>query len=187
MLCDKSLVIITGANRGYGLQLAKDISLCLGDCSCLILVARSDESLQKAVCDVKENIKSDITVTGVLCDLSVTDQVEGLMDKCINSLKDHELSNFASFYLFHNAGSVGDVSKPLANTDNTAELINYFNLNLVGVQVLTSKFLQKLDGKHHCCCIVNISSLCAIKPFPWHGTLLHRESCQRYVLSGVGC
>lgn len=170
MLSGKSLVLITGASKGYGLQLAKDIAVYLGEGSNLVMIARNKQSLFNSITDIKNNIKTDnICIRGIVFDLSNISNVEMLLDECTDGL---DVSSFDSYYLFHNAGSVGEVSKPLAEISDPELLMNYFNLNLISVQVLTSKFmcmLGKINESKKYCCVINISSLCAVQAFPGMG------------------
>ena len=168
--CEKALVIITGASRGYGLQLAKSISLCLVKNSMLVLVARNESALQRAIQEIKSTVTSGgVAIKGVLLDLSVITDMENVIEKSLHGIAD--ISTYKMFMLIHNAGSIGDVSRPLADINDAAALSKYFNLNVLGVQIITSNFIsmiKEISFKGNCF-IINISSLCALQAFPGMG------------------
>ncbi|NXG80597.1 SPRE reductase, partial [Baryphthengus martii] len=68
--------------------------------------------------------------------------------------------------VINNAGSLGDISKSFLDLTNPEEINSYFAFNITSALCLTSTALQafgKRPDSHRT--VVNISSLCALKPF----------------------
>ncbi|XP_010608118.1 sepiapterin reductase, partial [Fukomys damarensis] len=68
--------------------------------------------------------------------------------------------------LINNAGTLGDVSKGFLNLSDPTEVNSYWALNLTSTLCLTSGVLKAFpDSPGLSRTVVNISSLCALKPF----------------------
>lgn len=142
----KNLVLITGASKGLGLELAK---LALDCADCLITVSRSpitslEELAKSANCNfISEN-----------ADLSKPADIDRLADELKDYLKAH---SFERILLINNAGTLGPVasSKKLAET-TSADLTAGYTLNVVAGMRLSSVLLA--HGGQSDIKILNISS-----------------------------
>ncbi|NWW79332.1 SPRE reductase, partial [Climacteris rufus] len=63
-------------------------------------------------------------------------------------------------------GSLGDVSKSFLDLTDPSEIDTYLSFNITSALCLTSRALQAFGARPGCSrTVVNISSLCALKPF----------------------
>lgn len=95
----KALCIITGASKGFGRCLAKEISALLRPGSVFILVARSGDKLH----ELEEELHSGgdgLVIRCVVADLGQKDGVEHV----IREARDTSSSDISSLFLFNNAG-----------------------------------------------------------------------------------
>ncbi|NWZ74253.1 SPRE reductase, partial [Acrocephalus arundinaceus] len=64
-------------------------------------------------------------------------------------------------------GSLGDISKSFMDLTDLQEINSYFSLNISSALCLTSMALRAFGARRGCSrTVVNISSLCALEPFP---------------------
>ncbi|KAA0714483.1 Sepiapterin reductase [Triplophysa tibetana] len=161
----RALCIITGASKGYGRTLALQLSCLMKPRSVLMLVARSADQLNK----VKEDVRAlndghkKLDVRCVQADLEKTEGVE----KTVQAIKDTSSSDMDHFLLINNAASLGDVSRSALTFTDPAEVNRYLSLNVSCVLSLTARVLQAFPHRAGLQrTVVNISSLCALKPFP---------------------
>lgn len=95
----KAFCIITGASKGFGRCLAKEISALLKPGSVLLLVARSGDKLQ----ELKEELSSHrggLVVRCVVADLGQKDGVE----RVLMEAREISKSDINNLLLFNNAG-----------------------------------------------------------------------------------
>ncbi|XP_061836609.1 sepiapterin reductase a isoform X2 [Nerophis lumbriciformis] len=135
----RALCIITGASRGFGRTIAKEVSRVVKPGSVFVLVARSGDDLRALQ---KEMAESDLVVRVVVADLSSMEAVENVT----RTAKEAFQEDIQHVILFNNAGCLGDVSRYSSSFTSMAEAF------------------PKQPGLRRC--VVNISSLCALKPFP---------------------
>nr|XP_057920252.1 sepiapterin reductase a [Doryrhamphus excisus] len=156
----RALCIITGASRGFGRTIANEVSQLVKPRSVLILVARSGDDLRALQ---KQMSGSDLKVRCVVTDLSSMEGVESV----VRTAKEAFSEDIQHVILFNNAGSLGDVSRFSSSFTSMAEVDSYLSFNVSSALCLTAGILQafpKQAGLRRC--VVNISSLCALKPFP---------------------
>uniref|UniRef100_A0A8C0YEY8 Sepiapterin reductase n=2 Tax=Cyprinus carpio TaxID=7962 RepID=A0A8C0YEY8_CYPCA len=161
----RALCIITGASKGFGRTLAFQLSCLLKPRSVLMLVARTSEQLNQ----LKEDIitlygrQNELDVRCVQADLEKKEGVE----KTVQAAKETSVSEMDHILLINNAASLGDVSRFALTFTDPAEVNRYLSLNVSGALSLTAGVLQAFPrrlGLRRS--VVNISSLCALKPFP---------------------
>ncbi|KAG9338299.1 hypothetical protein JZ751_025970 [Albula glossodonta] len=159
------LCIITGASKGFGRCLARQVAELLKPRSVLLLVARSGDKLRELQADLaaSDADKEGIVVRCVIADLGQKEAVE----EVVRAAKESCPNDIERLILINNAASLGDVSRfALGFTDST-EIDSYLSLNVSSALCLTagimSAFPQRLGLRR---CVVNISSLCAVQPFP---------------------
>lgn len=173
-----SLIVITGASRGIGRSIAlsiADVSLQKSDGDVhMILISRSAEKLDETAKLIVEKCyrnKDDSEITKITTsshdvDLSNLDTLSNELEKIFNPLVQ---SKYKQCWLFNNAGSV----EPIGETSSLAngsmdELRNAVDLNITSSMWLSSMFTKTFASPSDATSIriVNISSLCAIEPFP---------------------
>ncbi|XP_061732778.1 sepiapterin reductase a [Nerophis ophidion] len=156
----RAMCIITGASRGFGRAIAREVSRLVKPGSVFVLVARSGDDLRALQ---KEMAESDLVVRVVVADLSSMEAVENVT----RTAKEAFHEDIRRLILFNNAGSLGDVSRYSSSFTSMAEVDAYLSFNVSSALCLTANVLQafpKQPGLQRC--VVNISSLCALKPFP---------------------
>lgn len=104
----KALCIITGASKGFGRCLAKEMSALLNPGSVLILVARSGDKLQELEGDLSSERES-LVIRCVVADLGQKDGVENV----VREAREAPCSDISSLFLFNNAGEKSVDRKPI--------------------------------------------------------------------------
>ncbi|NXY90559.1 SPRE reductase, partial [Alcedo cyanopectus] len=158
-----TLCVVTGASRGFGRSLARLLAPRLGRGSALLLLARSAAPLAELAAELRDGSATGLRVEDVAADLGCE---QGLR-RAVAALRE-VLSGgpFGRLLLVNNAGSLGDISKSFLDFSDPEEINSYFALNVTSALCLTSAALRAF-GKQPGCgrTVVNISSLCALKPF----------------------
>jgi sepiapterin reductase len=162
----KTYCLITGASKGIGREFAVEFSRKFAANSVLVLLARSELGLVETR-NLVTNANADVEVKIYPTDLSKPDP-ELFFSMIQTSLRESECNpgDFDLSLIIHNAGSVGDVSDGISDMCSTEKWQEYFSLNLFSVACLNSQFLKVFpEGSVKQRTIVNVTSLCAIKPF----------------------
>mmetsp|Transcript_24730 Transcript_24730/g.38858 ORF Transcript_24730/g.38858 Transcript_24730/m.38858 type:complete len:303 (-) Transcript_24730:2321-3229(-) len=184
---NKGLVVISGASRGIG----RAIALALADAACvnhdksssssiissqhlhLVLMARSASSLQETTDMLQQRCeKGGSTIVTTTChemDLADIDSLPQNVNKILEPLADE---NYNSCLLINNAGSLGPLGNATAicgdEESSAASLRRWkdtIDFNITSSLWISSKF-AKATSHVPLVRVVNISSLCAIDPFP---------------------
>ncbi|KAH7723478.1 oxidoreductase [Aphelenchoides avenae] len=159
-------VVITGASRGIGRELALRLAEVVANNSMFFLLARDVERLE----DVKREI---ITRNPTIC----TEVVHAdLGQKVVNALYVSELCRmireaeelyaqnpFEARLVVHNAGTVGDITKTSSELIQEDDWHTYLQTNLISTIVLNNSVFNLVKAP---LTIVNVTSLAAIKAFP---------------------
>lgn len=95
----KALCIITGASKGFGRCLAKEISTLLKPGSVLIMVARSADKLRELE-RLLSSKRAGLVIRCVVADLGQKDGVESV----IREARETPSSGINSLFLINNAG-----------------------------------------------------------------------------------
>ncbi|XP_026876383.2 sepiapterin reductase a [Electrophorus electricus] len=159
-----ALCIITGASKGLGRSLAREIAGLLKPGSVLLLVARSGDKLQQLQADLvsSEAGTAGLQIRCVVADLSHKEGVESV----VRQAKETSCSGIDRLLLFNNAASLGDVSRYARSFTNMDDVDSYLSFNVSSALCLTAGILGAFPHRIGIRrCIVNISSLCAVKPF----------------------
>lgn len=162
-----SLVIVTGASRGFGRYISLSLAAALaarGNVT-LALWARDLPGLEETARLVSAKAPGIRILVNVV-DLSLPDELPGHWRVLQESIKQ---ATFSKAYLIQNAGSLGRL-QALAEVSDYAWLGREVALNVTAPYVLASLFLRWVhgpDGPSHVgdSAIVNVSSLAAVKPF----------------------
>lgn len=152
--------ILTGASQGIGRAIAVEVSKRLGAKSLMLLLARNKDELAKtaALC---ESQKVEVIYKSI--DLSKATITE-MNDVIKMSLKNRKVGDFDTSIIFHNVGSLGNLAVDTGRMENVPELREYYDLNVFNVISLNTQFLKIFEDVEERLVIVNITSLCAIKP-----------------------
>jgi sepiapterin reductase len=189
----KSLVIITGASRGIGRAIALAISEAVAvvdkaACSSthqpltttsttttMILISRSADALQETARLVEKRGGGMITTQCHDMDLSnldtIVDDFSSVLEKSSYGADDAGSLQYESCWLINNAGSLGPVGLASSFSSSSCgesikELRRAVDLNLTSSIWLSSQFTKRFLTTSKSIRIVNISSLCALEPFP---------------------
>lgn len=158
----RSVCILTGASRGFGRALAPLLARLLSPGSVLLLSARSESALLP----LEEELGTQhpgLRVVRAAADLCTEAGLQQLLC-AVRELPRPE--GLQRLLLINNAGTIGDVSKGFLNVTDPAEVNNYWTLNLTSMLCLTSGTLNAFpDSPGLSKTVVNISSLCALKPY----------------------
>nr|XP_040054488.1 sepiapterin reductase a [Gasterosteus aculeatus aculeatus] len=160
----RALCIITGASRGFGRTVAREMSRLLKPGSALVLTARSVDELRALQAELAESEagRAGLLVECVVADLSEADGLESIVKAskvAFSEDMDHVL-------LVNNAASLGDVSRYAKSFTDMAEVDSYLSVNVSSSLCLTASVLQAFPQRPgQLRTVVNISSLCALQPF----------------------
>ena len=130
-----NIYLITGASKGIGFELAKQLS----EAGHFVLgIARTASELDG--------------VTFIGADLSETERLESLMTEAIDAAP----QNVTSFTLINNAGMVDPIG--LMGSVNSETIANAIAVNLTAPMIISNAFISKLIDFEGSKRIVNISS-----------------------------
>ncbi|XP_027761417.1 sepiapterin reductase-like [Empidonax traillii] len=161
--------VVTGASRGFGRSLARLLAPRLGPGSLLVLLARSAEPLAELAAELRGTGgtggtgDTGLRVLSLAADLGCEDGLR----KATAALREVlPAEPFGRLILVNNAGSLGDISKSFLDLTDPDEINAYLAFNVTSALCLTSTALQAFGKRPGCRrSVVNISSLCALKPF----------------------
>lgn len=138
-------VIITGAGRGIGAELAKDFARAGAD---LMLVSRTQSDLDKVAAEIKEFAPNQ-TVIGHACDVSDVDAVKAMVDEADKQLGGIDV-------LVNNAG----INKKMPFRDVDLDTWkNIININLNGQFIVAQTVAKKMADNGKGGSIVSMASV----------------------------
>ncbi|KAM9841161.1 sepiapterin reductase a [Aulostomus maculatus] len=160
----RALCIITGASRGFGRTIAREMSRLVKPRSVLVLAARSGDELRALQVELAESEvgRAGLEVECVVADLARMEGVESVLRASKEAFSEHT----EHVILVNNAGSLGDISRYSREFTNMAEVDSYLSFNVSSSLCLTASVLQafpRRPGLRRS--VVNITSLCALQPF----------------------
>ncbi|KAF9937253.1 hypothetical protein BGZ65_001630 [Modicella reniformis] len=170
------LVIITGANRGFGSSVAHSYVAHSGaNAISFVLVGRAQQGLEDVLTELRNaGSGNNVAIHGVAIgdvDLADIDTLENSLTRIRDAAKQLRLQSntITKSVLINNAGSLGDLSKT-AKEVTWQETRKYLDFNVVSFVGLCSSFLQdtlaefpKDQHPDHRTVLVNISSLLAVQ------------------------
>ncbi|EFN75919.1 sepiapterin reductase [Harpegnathos saltator] len=124
-LSGKVFLLVTGASRGIGRQIAITFGSLLQEGSHILLLARNLNALQ----EVARSIPSKVTVDAVSIDLSKSTKVT-LEETISCSLNKATPDSFDRVVLIHNVGTFGDASKVANELTDLNIWREYYDLNV---------------------------------------------------------
>ncbi|XP_076643468.1 sepiapterin reductase [Halictus rubicundus] len=161
-LSGKVFLLITGASRGIGKQIAISFGSALEKGSHVLLLATNLNALKETA----NNISSNVTVDTFSVDLSKATNDE-LHDIIMQSLsqKNKLPSDFDRMVVVHNVGTMGDLSKLTTDMTNITVWRSYYDLNVFIPAILNGvvmKIFTELTNANKT--VINITSLLGIQP-----------------------
>jgi benzil reductase ((S)-benzoin forming) len=143
--------IITGASKGIGFSLAKQLIIEGNE---LICIARTTNEKLTQLAKAK-----NVPLTFIQCDLANLPDVANLMDKIIGSIKNSP----SSVTLINNAGII----EPIGRVENNGaeKIAKNIAVNLTAPMILTSEFINTFRESNIDKKVINISSGAGRKPY----------------------
>ncbi|KAM9338780.1 sepiapterin reductase a [Symphorus nematophorus] len=160
----RALCIITGASRGFGRAVAREMARRVKPGTVLVLAARSADDLRAVQTELAESEagRAGLVVRCVVADLG---QAEG-PESVVKAVKEVSSEDMEHIILINNAASLGDVSRYAKGFTNMAEVDSYLSFNVSSSLCLTAGVLQAFPQRPGLRrTVVNVSSLCALQPF----------------------
>ncbi|XP_050453855.1 sepiapterin reductase-like [Cataglyphis hispanica] len=158
-LSGKVFLVITGASRGIGRQIAITFGSLLQEGSHILLLARNLNGLK----EVAKNIPSKVTVHTVSINLgeaTKTDFEETIL-RCLSGIT---RDAFDRVVVVHNVGTIGDVTKFVNEMMDIDEWKQYYTLNFFLPAILNAVIMNLFDDSTNTKkVVINITSLYAIQ------------------------
>ncbi|XP_011171986.1 sepiapterin reductase isoform X1 [Solenopsis invicta] len=158
VLSGKVFLLVTGASRGIGRQIAITFGSLLEEGSRILLLARNKNALQ----EVAKSILSKAKVCTISTDLSKTTLTE-FKEFLSESLNGTTPDAFDRMVLVHNVGSLGDMSQTVNEILDVNIWRNLFDLNFSIPAVLNAVVMNTFANKSIKKTVINITSLYAIQ------------------------
>ncbi|RLU16615.1 hypothetical protein DMN91_010683 [Ooceraea biroi] len=156
-LSGKVFLVVTGASRGIGRQIALTFGSLLEKGSHMLLLARD----LNALCEVKKSIPPIVNVDAVRMDLSKATKTD-LEEAILKTLKGTTLEAFDRVVLVHNVGT--NEQKLLNELTDVSDWRTYYDLNFFLPAVLNAVVMNLFDSKTNTKkVIINITSFTAIQ------------------------
>lgn len=135
----------------------------------MVLIARSAESLQETARLVEQRGSAVVTTTCHEMDLSDLDTLPNKLQQILEPLSGEQ---YDTCLLINNAGSLGPLGLASSSSGESdmKELRKAVDFNVTSSIWVSSQFTKTFLTSASCVRIVNISSLCAIEPFPTMST-----------------
>lgn len=154
-----TVIVITGASRGFGRALAIVASESYnGNCS-LVLVARSMEGLEETASLILKKEQCSCHAM----DLGDLDQLDTNIEALLK-----ELQAYSKIIFVQNAGTIGHLGRCRDSPDLKEMQVNV-NLNITSTLWLSSRITKYARSSSKDLVLVNISSLVATAEFPTFG------------------
>lgn len=156
----RALCIVTGASRGFGRVVARDVARLLMPGSALVIVARSGDELRTLQAELAESA-AGVAVKCVVADLGDV----GGPGCVVEASKAAFSEDMDHIILVNNAASLGDVSRPSRSFTSMAEVDSYLSLNVSSCLCLSAQLLQAFPPRPGARrTVVNVTSLYALQP-----------------------
>ncbi len=143
----------------YNLYCLTNVKVAVLQCSgaqCdIVLVARSQDGLEDTKARIMD-MAQGVTPHVIQADLG---QLASLQDVFSRAAKIADGSKHQQYVLVNNAGTLGDVSKPMIQLSDPEMLQDYLGLNFTSVFILTAHFLSAFKSDHRT--VINITTLAA--------------------------
>ncbi|KAJ3063298.1 hypothetical protein HDU98_000881, partial [Podochytrium sp. JEL0797] len=169
-------VLITGANRGFGLAVAHSIATHIDGIE-LVLIGRALVPLVAAANELHEVPLTRGHIDTTCIETSFTPSATYAERDVLPRLP-RPLSSYAKVILINNAGTLGAMGR----VRNLNDLSHAMDVNVYAPAALTNAVLDACFGsatKHRCeVVVVNVSSLCAVQPYDGLGSYCISKSAR---------
>ncbi|OAD57799.1 Sepiapterin reductase [Eufriesea mexicana] len=158
-LSGKVFLLITGASRGIGKQIAISFGSILEKGSHVLLLATNLDALKETA----KGIPASIFVHIVSVDLAkaTKDKLYDIITQCLNN---EPLNQFDQIIVIHNVGSIGNINQCTNDMTDISIWHDYFNLNVFIPAILNGVIMQIFNESTNTKkIIVNITSLLGIE------------------------
>ncbi|KAF2073946.1 hypothetical protein CYY_004733 [Polysphondylium violaceum] len=165
-MTEKVLALVTGASRGFGLSICEEFSKTNKNIDFVLFAfSFNDEKIQKITSDLK-SFNPNVNILHVVnIDMSVISQVEKEFQSLLDKIN---MDNYTDVVFVNNHGSLSTLDL-VENLSEFKQIESDITLNTTSIVVTSSLFLRKIKSltnfKDIRFSLVNVSSLCAIKPF----------------------
>jgi sepiapterin reductase len=195
----RSVVLITGASRGFGKSIALEAARTWGPALDMHLIARNKRGLEatKQAVEALVSVSEGPRIWTWPIDLGDLDALSPQLAQVFAAVRQPEGSPvsppYTKAYLFNNAGLVGPIAYAKDLHKDLAALRQSIDLNVTSFVYLTSLFLQYFGAPTSqnlqfgsSAVIVNISSLAAIQPFHTWGVYCGGKAARDMFTQVVG-
>lgn len=159
-LSGKVFLLISGASRGIGRQIAVSFSSVLEEGSHVLLLATNLNALKETA----KNMSTKVSIDTVSIDLSKATHDE-LHSIITQSLKNKALESFDRVVVVHNVGSIGNVSQCANEMIDLNIWRSYYDLNVFVPAILNGVVMKIFNENTHTeKTVINITSLFAMQP-----------------------
>ncbi|XP_070157351.1 sepiapterin reductase [Polyergus mexicanus] len=159
-LSGKVFLVITGASRGIGRQIAITFGSLLQEDSHILLLARNLNDLK----EVAKNIPSKVTVHTVSIDLGEAKMTKTDFEETILGCLSETIRNtFDRVVVVHNVGATGDVTKFVNEMVDIDVWKQFYTLNLFLPAILNAVIMNLFDSTNIKKVVINITSLYGIQ------------------------
>ncbi|KYN37636.1 Sepiapterin reductase [Trachymyrmex septentrionalis] len=157
-LSGKVFLLVTGASRGIGREIAITFGSMLEEGSRVLLLARNKDALE----EVAKNISSKVKVCTISADLSKSTDTK-LEEFLSESLKETTPDAFDRMVLIHNVGSMGNVSQAVNDIRDINIWREFYDLNFFVPAVLNTVVMNTFNSKTIKKIVINITSIYGIQ------------------------
>ncbi|KAI8870334.1 NAD(P)-binding protein [Ramicandelaber brevisporus] len=187
-MSERTLVVVVGARGGFGQAVAEQAAQRYRSVD-LVLTARSASQLADTAASVAAIAPAAAIATLATGDLADSASVE----RFIQDISVHITSSagklgkpYSAAIFILNAGSTGDLSKSVADID-VQSAYSYFASNVAAYAAMAAGFLRVCRGGSvaRSCAVVNISSLLAVRAFPYWGLYAAGKAARDMLLAVV--
>ncbi|KAL3831236.1 hypothetical protein ACJMK2_023013 [Sinanodonta woodiana] len=161
----RAFCVVTGAGKGLGKCITQKFAARLAPSSVLLLLARSVQAMETVKASIESEFKHVTVAIKYFDQGDLSTDHQALFLDCLKMCK-LSAADFEEAIIVHNSGTIGDVTKYADELSDRKILEDMFNINVNGLILLNSAFLQTFDKKSvQKRVVINISSLCALQPF----------------------
>lgn len=159
-LSGKAFLLITGASKGIGKEIAEKFAPLLGAGSHVLLLARDINGLKETA----QKLPTHLVVNYESIDLS-TAVSQKLKEIIRHSLGTGGSKQFERAIIVHNAGSIGNVAQSTIQMTDLHSWQKYYDLNVFSPAVLNGVFMELFNDETNVKrLVINITSKCAVTP-----------------------